>query len=273
MSTPFHLTAADLARRLHARRCGKGWSAKCPNHHDRRPSLSICEGRDGRTLLHCFAGCRTDDILRVLGADWTALFASEHRVRFANSQRARPVTTFRDLKREKYEQLRQLYRGAASRFRWFTKHVDAGELEWVSSWCDDERELDSLNAELCALERGATVLYGTDEISDPPTLKIPNSPQANELATADAMKEIADAMKEIADSFHETPKPNGSTREMTTAELLSHVYANLRRYFVLAETQMVVLSLWSLHTYVFTAARHTPYLRIFSPTSNAARAT
>lgn len=36
---------------------------RCPAHDDRNPSLSVRLGRS-RLLLHCFAGCRTADILR-----------------------------------------------------------------------------------------------------------------------------------------------------------------------------------------------------------------
>ena len=39
---------ADVARRFNARRSGKGYIAKCPAHDDRKPSLSIDEGVDGR---------------------------------------------------------------------------------------------------------------------------------------------------------------------------------------------------------------------------------
>lgn len=43
------------------------WSACCPAHEDRGPSLSVKELPDGRILMHCFAGCGTDAILGVLG--------------------------------------------------------------------------------------------------------------------------------------------------------------------------------------------------------------
>src|SRR5687768_14161311 len=36
---------------------GKGWSARCPSHKDRKNSLSINVGSDDRILLHCHAGC------------------------------------------------------------------------------------------------------------------------------------------------------------------------------------------------------------------------
>lgn len=37
----------------------------CPAHSDRKPSLSIRQGQRG-ILVHCFAGCRNEDILREL---------------------------------------------------------------------------------------------------------------------------------------------------------------------------------------------------------------
>jgi hypothetical protein len=69
------MMAAELAARLGARRCGAGWIARCPAHNDRVPSLSIGEGRDGRTLIHCFAKCATETVLAALGLRAHDLFA------------------------------------------------------------------------------------------------------------------------------------------------------------------------------------------------------
>jgi len=41
--------------------------ALCPGHDDRSPSLSIRECDDGRVLLHCFAGCDTENVLAAVG--------------------------------------------------------------------------------------------------------------------------------------------------------------------------------------------------------------
>ena len=57
----------NLVARLNGRRSGKGWIARCPAHEDHRPSLSIDEGRDGRALVMCGAGCKTTDVLAALG--------------------------------------------------------------------------------------------------------------------------------------------------------------------------------------------------------------
>src|SRR2546430_17356888 len=64
----------NLVQRLHAKRNGKGWIAKCPAHDDRKPSLSIDEGLDGRALLKCHAGCDTNDVLAALGLTPADLF-------------------------------------------------------------------------------------------------------------------------------------------------------------------------------------------------------
>ena len=58
-----------LAALPDAKRNGKDWIARCPAHDDRRPSLSIAQGDDGRALLHCHAGCSNEDIVAALG--WT----------------------------------------------------------------------------------------------------------------------------------------------------------------------------------------------------------
>jgi putative DNA primase/helicase len=52
----------------HAKKAGDNqYTACCPAHDDKTPSLSISEGRDGMILLHCHAGCDIDDILSALG--------------------------------------------------------------------------------------------------------------------------------------------------------------------------------------------------------------
>lgn len=46
---------------------GKGSAWQCPAHEDRSASLSVSEGKDGRALLKCHAGCELDSILGALG--------------------------------------------------------------------------------------------------------------------------------------------------------------------------------------------------------------
>lgn len=55
-----------LSRLKGVKKCGEGWSAKCPNHDDRRNSLSISKGRAGKVLLYCHAGCAYASIISAL---------------------------------------------------------------------------------------------------------------------------------------------------------------------------------------------------------------
>jgi putative DNA primase/helicase len=50
-------TAETIAKSLGGRKAGAGWTACCPAHDDRTPSLSISISDDGRVLVRCHAGC------------------------------------------------------------------------------------------------------------------------------------------------------------------------------------------------------------------------
>lgn len=50
------------------------WTACCPAHEDRSPSLAITETDDGRILLKCFSGCSVQEIVGAIGMDMTDLF-------------------------------------------------------------------------------------------------------------------------------------------------------------------------------------------------------
>ena len=50
------------------------WIAKCPSHDDKNPSLSIREGEYGSTLIHCHAGCSTEDVMAAIGLQKSDLY-------------------------------------------------------------------------------------------------------------------------------------------------------------------------------------------------------
>ena len=56
-------------------RTGEGrWSARCPAHEDRSPSLSVRLDGD-QLLFHCHAGCAPEDVLAAVGLNWSDLYA------------------------------------------------------------------------------------------------------------------------------------------------------------------------------------------------------
>jgi hypothetical protein len=50
------------------------YTTLCPAHDDRKPSLSVSEGDDGRVLIKCHAGCSTEDVVSSIGLRMSDLF-------------------------------------------------------------------------------------------------------------------------------------------------------------------------------------------------------
>jgi hypothetical protein len=73
------MSAAALLERLDGvRKTGPDrWVARCVVHQDRSPSVSVRELPDGRVLVHCFAGCKNEEILDAIGLHWSALFPTD----------------------------------------------------------------------------------------------------------------------------------------------------------------------------------------------------
>lgn len=57
------------------RRSGDGYAARCPNHDDTKPSLTVSPGDTQPVVLTCHTGCHPDDILAALGLEWRQLCA------------------------------------------------------------------------------------------------------------------------------------------------------------------------------------------------------
>jgi putative DNA primase/helicase len=58
------MTAQTIAEALGGRKAGSGWTAHCPAHEDRTPSLSIRDSDDGKVLVRCHAGCDQERVRR-----------------------------------------------------------------------------------------------------------------------------------------------------------------------------------------------------------------
>jgi len=70
----------EFARKLDGvHQHGKEYSARCPAHDDRKASLCFSEGKDGRILLTCQAGCRTETILDLMGLKFSDITPGKER--------------------------------------------------------------------------------------------------------------------------------------------------------------------------------------------------
>ena len=79
--TPTERILSALAdRNCDPKRNGKGWSARCPVHDDRNPSLSISEGDDGRALVKCHAKCSVDSVCKAIGLEVRDLMPASTRM-------------------------------------------------------------------------------------------------------------------------------------------------------------------------------------------------
>ena len=63
-----------LGRLTGVKESSHGWQARCPAHDDKNASLSIAQGKDGRILLNCFAGCPVESVVGALGLHLADLF-------------------------------------------------------------------------------------------------------------------------------------------------------------------------------------------------------
>ena len=62
-----------LDRFQKVRRVGKRWTARCPAHEDKTPSLAIAAGTRG-WLIKCWAGCDFADIVAAAGIETQRMF-------------------------------------------------------------------------------------------------------------------------------------------------------------------------------------------------------
>lgn len=73
------MTIENLLSRLEVvRRTSRGYTARCPAHADKSPSLAIKEGERG-VLVKCWAGCTLQEICEALGIRQGDLFFDAHR--------------------------------------------------------------------------------------------------------------------------------------------------------------------------------------------------
>jgi hypothetical protein len=106
-----------------------GRSALCPAHDDRRRSLSIGTGKDGRVLIKCHAGCALGDILRALNLAFRDLFPTNGQAGAHDTSKSRVDCRY-DYRDEKGEILFQVERFEPKDFR---QRRPDGKGGWISN--------------------------------------------------------------------------------------------------------------------------------------------
>ena len=88
----------DLLETIAALKPGdKPRNIRCPAHEDNRASLTVSPGDNGqRIVMHCHAGCKTDDILEAAGLEWADVCNDHYweSVSPAKSNRKKIVATY-----------------------------------------------------------------------------------------------------------------------------------------------------------------------------------
>lgn len=90
IATPIDSILSRLDK-VRQRQAGQ-WSARCPAHDDKGPSLSVRETPEGAVLLHCFGGCQVADVVGALGLDMADLFPPRERTGKEPRRIARTLT-------------------------------------------------------------------------------------------------------------------------------------------------------------------------------------
>ena len=73
------------------------WSACCPAHDDRSPSLGIKELPDGRLLIRCHAGCDAEEIVSAVSLSLSDLYPPRMTGQHYRGRRERLITATQGL--------------------------------------------------------------------------------------------------------------------------------------------------------------------------------
>jgi P4 family phage/plasmid primase-like protien len=121
------MTTSEIADRLKAKKTADGWQACCPAHKDKNASLSISEGNDGKTLVHCHAGCDFDQIAESMGLDKKEFYPEPVRAR-------RQIVAEYSYQDENEKERFQVVRYEPKDFR--QRHWDGGDWKWKMAGVD-----------------------------------------------------------------------------------------------------------------------------------------
>ena len=137
------------------RKTGTGWSARCPAHDDKNPSLSVSEGEHQPVVLYCQAGCTPEAVLQALGM--TLADVCE------DSKIARPNRHIVDTYDYHDTDGKVLYQTVRYDPKDFRQRRPDGTGGWIWNLKDVRRVLYRLPAVLGEVENGGTVYVAEGE--------------------------------------------------------------------------------------------------------------
>jgi putative DNA primase/helicase len=87
--------AGNLLSKLDGvRKVSGGWAARCPAHDDTNASLSVSIGDGGKLLVHCHAGCATNDVLAKINLKLSDLMGPPDHNGNGNHHRGEIIETY-----------------------------------------------------------------------------------------------------------------------------------------------------------------------------------
>jgi putative DNA primase/helicase len=108
----------------------KGYSAHCPAHGDRQPSLSITEGDDGRALVKCNAGCSVEDVVSAIGLTKRDLMPGRATTKVRNGKAEAQIPKFYDSD----EAVMALEKKLGPHSEWWRYNTLGGDVGYVLRW-------------------------------------------------------------------------------------------------------------------------------------------
>ncbi|MEQ9453829.1 MAG: DUF3987 domain-containing protein [Phycisphaeraceae bacterium] len=181
------------------KRSGKGYKAHCPAHNDKNPSLSITEGDDGKVLIKCHAGCKTEDVVAELGLQMSDLYAAS---KFPDNK-----ATPQNQKRRGFDSAEQAISSLEQQMgtvsqKWSYSDADGRVLGYVLRWNRDNGKKD---IRPISLHEGRWFIEGM--VKPRPLYNLSNLSMANRIYVTEG-EPVADAA--IACGLAATTSPHGS---------------------------------------------------------------
>ena len=293
-----------IGRLSNVRKSGKGWTARCPAHEDKKNSLSVNQGNDGRILLKCFAGCDVNDVCAALGITVGDLY---ERSNGTGPQKTKIIAEY-SYTDETGKLLYQNVRLEPKVFR-HRRPVDGNKWIWNLEGvrrviyrlpeilkAEDvlivEGEKDVQTGEALGFTGTTSGAAGTwkEEFSEWMRGKRTTIIQDADTAGGKHARQVAGFLTGKAESIKVIELPGakdlsewverGGTREdlinliqgapewnpqsIDADAMLNDVFTFIRRYVSMSPAQARVVTLWIVHTHVIAAADATPYLAITS---------